>query len=119
MKLADPSLFRQSCPVSDLGAAETEEAIRSADIAKKLQASKTAGERAPILKASHCLMIENRDDLATTPTLEQGNPWPRPKWDRRDWPQEALAALNRLKEIEPNGDIRNRIEDLLAKKEFQ
>ena len=40
-------------------------------------------------------------------------------WDRKDWPQEALAALNRLKEIEVNGDIRNRIEDLLAGKAIQ
>ncbi|WFU05754.1 hypothetical protein QA648_21545 (plasmid) [Rhizobium sp. CB3171] len=39
-------------------------------------------------------------------------------WDRKNWPQEALAALKRLKEIEPNGDIRNRIEDLLARKEI-
>ena len=40
-------------------------------------------------------------------------------WDRKDWPQETVAALNRLKEIEPNGDIRSRIKDLLAKEEAQ
>jgi len=40
-------------------------------------------------------------------------------WDRKDWPQEAVAALKRLMETEPNGDIRNRIEDLLASKAIQ
>ncbi len=37
-------------------------------------------------------------------------------WDRKDWPQEALTALNLLKESETNGDVRKRIEDLLAGK---
>ncbi|RKE83575.1 hypothetical protein [Rhizobium sp. AG855] len=36
-------------------------------------------------------------------------------WDRKDWPEEALAALNLLKEFEPNDDVRNRIEVLLAR----
>lgn len=65
---------------------ETEKAIRSADLAKKLWAKKMAGERAPILKASHRLMIENRDDLATILTLELGKPLAPAKGDRRDWP---------------------------------
>jgi succinate-semialdehyde dehydrogenase/glutarate-semialdehyde dehydrogenase len=101
MKLNDLSLFRQACPVAgnwieakdhqvttirnpatgealgavpDLGAAETEEAIRAAVIAQKLWAKKTAGERATMLKAWHRLMIENIDDLAMILTLEQGKP---------------------------------------------
>ncbi len=101
MKLNDPSLFRQACPIADrwietegrkaatvrnpatgeplgvvpdLGAAETEDAIRAAVIAQKLWARKTAGERAAVLKAWHRLMIENRDDLAMILTLEQGKP---------------------------------------------
>ncbi|NNU68686.1 NAD-dependent succinate-semialdehyde dehydrogenase (plasmid) [Rhizobium indicum] len=101
MKLNDPSLFRQACPIADrwieaegrkaatvrnpatgeplgvvpdLGAAETEDAIRAAVIAQKLWAKKTAGERAAVLKAWHRLMIENRDDLAMILTLEQGKP---------------------------------------------
>ncbi|AYG69753.1 MULTISPECIES: NAD-dependent succinate-semialdehyde dehydrogenase [unclassified Rhizobium] len=101
MQLKDPSLFRQACPVADywieaegrpatmihnpatgealgavpdLGAVETEDAIRSAVIAQKLWAKKTAGERASVLKAWHRLMIENRDDLAMILTLEQGKP---------------------------------------------
>lgn len=101
MKLNDPSLFRQACPIADrwieaegrkaatvrnpatgeplgvvpdLGAAETEDAIRAAVIAQKLWAKKTAGERAAVLKAWHRLMIENRDDLAMILTLEQENP---------------------------------------------
>ncbi|UWM85809.1 NAD-dependent succinate-semialdehyde dehydrogenase [Rhizobium sp. SRDI969] len=101
MKLDDPSLFRQACPIADrwikaegrkaatvrnpatgeplgvvpdLGAAETEDAIRAAVIAQRLWAKKTAGERAAVLKAWHRLMIENRDDLAMILTLEQGKP---------------------------------------------
>ncbi|MBX5223163.1 NAD-dependent succinate-semialdehyde dehydrogenase [Rhizobium sp. NLR8a] len=101
MKLNDPSLFRQACPIADrwieaegrraamvrnpatgevlgavpdLGAAETEDAIRAAVVAQKLWAKKTAGERAAVLKAWHRLMIENRDDLAMILTLEQGKP---------------------------------------------
>ncbi|ARO33077.1 succinate-semialdehyde dehydrogenase (NADP(+)) protein (plasmid) [Rhizobium sp. NXC14] len=101
MKLNDPSLFRQACPIADrwievegrraamvhnpatgevlgavpdFGAAETEEAIQAAVVAQKLWAKKTAGERAAVLKAWHRLMIENRDDLAMILTLEQGKP---------------------------------------------
>ncbi|MBB4194240.1 succinate-semialdehyde dehydrogenase/glutarate-semialdehyde dehydrogenase [Rhizobium aethiopicum] len=101
MKLNDPSLFRQACPIADrwieaegrraamvrnpatgevlgavpdLGAAETEDAIAAAVVAQKLWAKKTAGERAAVLKAWHRLMIENRDDLAMILTMEQGKP---------------------------------------------
>ncbi|MBX5151581.1 NAD-dependent succinate-semialdehyde dehydrogenase [Rhizobium lentis] len=101
MKLNDPSLFRQACPIADrwieaegrraamvrnpatgevlgavpdFGAAETEEAIQAAVVAQKLWAKKTAGERAAVLKTWHRLMIENRDDLAMILTLEQGKP---------------------------------------------
>ncbi|MBX5102779.1 NAD-dependent succinate-semialdehyde dehydrogenase [Rhizobium lentis] len=101
MKLDDPSLFRQACPIGDrwveaegrraakvrnpatgevlgavpdLGAAETDDAIRAAVVAQKLWAKKTAGERAAVLKTWHRLMIENRDDLAMILTLEQGKP---------------------------------------------
>ena len=35
-------------------------------------------------------------------------------WDRKDWPQDALAALNSLKVSEPENDVRRRIDDLLA-----
>ncbi|MBB2700926.1 NAD-dependent succinate-semialdehyde dehydrogenase [Rhizobium phaseoli] len=101
MKLNDPSLFRQACPIADrwieaegrvsamvrnpatgevlgavpdFGATETEDAIRAAVVAQKLWAKKTAGERATVLKTWHRLMIENRDDLAMILTLEQGKP---------------------------------------------
>ncbi|MBX5043821.1 NAD-dependent succinate-semialdehyde dehydrogenase [Rhizobium lentis] len=101
MKLNDPSLFRQACPIGDrwveaegrraamvhnpatgevlgavpdLGAAETDDAIRAAVVAQKLWAKKTAGERATVLKTWHRLMIESRDDLAMILTLEQGKP---------------------------------------------
>lgn len=39
-------------------------------------------------------------------------------WDRKQWPHEALVALKRLKGLETDDDIRQRIEDLLAAKEI-
>ncbi|MFS8121634.1 hypothetical protein QD336_04355 [Rhizobium sp. BR 250] len=39
-------------------------------------------------------------------------------WDRKEWPQEAVVALKRLKEFETDDDTRQRIEDLLTAKEL-
>ena len=100
MRLNDMSLFRQAVPVAgrwieagrrrstirnpatgealgvvpELGAEETETAIKAAVTAQKLWARETAGARAAILKEWHRLVIENRDDLAMILTLEQGKP---------------------------------------------
>ncbi|MDQ1196742.1 hypothetical protein [Agrobacterium sp. SORGH_AS 787] len=40
------------------------------------------------------------------------------RWNRKVWPEEALAALNRLKQFEVNDDVRTRIEDVLAGNEI-
>ncbi len=101
MSLRDPSLLRQSAflggewidadpanaitvknpatgeiigPVPKLGAAETKRAIEAARIAQKGWASRTAKERAAILRRWFELMIENKDDLGRILTLEQGKP---------------------------------------------
>lgn len=60
--------------VPDLGGEETRRAIEAAEKAFKSWRSKTAGERATILRRWYELQMENVDDLATLLTLEQGKP---------------------------------------------
>ena len=54
--------------------AETRRAIEAADTAWPAWRSKTAKERAAILRSWFNLMIENKDDLARIMTAEQGKP---------------------------------------------
>jgi succinate-semialdehyde dehydrogenase/glutarate-semialdehyde dehydrogenase len=99
MKIKDTSLFRQQCyidgtwvdaddsetiPVNNpannetigtvpkLGAAETRRAIDAANAALPGWRSKTAKERANILRKWYELMMENQEDLAVLMTTEQG-----------------------------------------------
>src|SRR3569832_2083628 len=101
MKLKDENLFRQLCyvdgewkaadskatidvtnPATDevLGTvpkflgAETKAAIAAAKRAQPEWATKTAGERAAILRRWNDLMLAHADDLALIMTLEQGKP---------------------------------------------
>ena len=101
LALKDPKLFRQACyvdgawvsarsgatvPVDNpatgeligavpkLGAAETREAIEAANRALPAWRSKTAKERASVLRRWYELMIEHQDDLARLMTIEQGKP---------------------------------------------
>src|SRR5712672_3265227 len=101
MELKDPKLFRQQCyvngewvdalnrgtiPVTNpatgetlgtvprMGAEETRRAIEAADKALPAWRSKTAKERAQILRRWYDLMMANQDDLATLMTAEQGKP---------------------------------------------
>ena len=101
MKLNDPSLLRQQCyidgawcdadsgetvPVTNpangevlgtvpkMGAAETRRAIEAAERAWPAWRSKTAKERAVVLRRWHDLMMENQEDLAVLMTAEQGKP---------------------------------------------
>ena len=60
--------------VPSLGSAETEAAIKAADAAQKVWATRTAKERSVILRSWYDLVIENVDDLALILTLEQGKP---------------------------------------------
>ncbi|MDS9469903.1 NAD-dependent succinate-semialdehyde dehydrogenase [Paracoccus sp. MBLB3053] len=62
--------------VPDLGAAETDEAIRAAQTAQKVWAARTAKERGQILRQWFELMITHQDDLARILTAEQGKPFP-------------------------------------------
>lgn len=101
MLLDDESLFRQSALVGDtwidvdpsaciavtnpasgdiignvpkLGAAETRQAILSAQAAQKDWAARTAKERSNILRRWFDLMMESQTDLGRILTLEQGKP---------------------------------------------
>jgi succinate-semialdehyde dehydrogenase / glutarate-semialdehyde dehydrogenase len=62
------------CDVPKLGAAETRDAIKAAEIAQKLWAKRTAKDRAGILRKWFQLMMENQEDLAQIMTAEQGKP---------------------------------------------
>ena len=56
------------------GTAETERAIRAADVAQRLWRDVPAKERATILRRLNDLMLANADDLALILTSEQGKP---------------------------------------------
>ena len=101
MELHDSALFRQQCyidgewvdaedgstiPVTNpasgtalgtvprMGASETARAIDAANAALPEWRSRTAKERAVILRRWYDLMLENQEDLAVIMTLEQGKP---------------------------------------------
>jgi succinate-semialdehyde dehydrogenase/glutarate-semialdehyde dehydrogenase len=68
---ADGSLVAK---VPQLGVAETKTAIEAASAAWPEWRSKTAKERAGILRRWYDLMVANKDDLAAIMTAEQGKP---------------------------------------------
>ncbi len=101
LSLSDPDLLRTRCPIAgewrdaegggtcevrnpatgavlgtvpDMGAAETRRAIDAAHAAFPAWSSKTAKERAQILRRMFELMIQHQDDLAVLMTAEQGKP---------------------------------------------
>ncbi len=68
---ADGSLISQ---VADGGREAAREAIDAADNAQTAWANTTAYERSQILYRAYEIMLERKDDLARTMTLEQGKP---------------------------------------------
>lgn len=62
------------CTVPDMGAAETRRAIEAAEKAWVDWRSRTARDRAAILRRWHGLLLDNKDDLARLMTAEQGKP---------------------------------------------
>ncbi|WP_207476388.1 NADP-dependent succinate-semialdehyde dehydrogenase [Arenibaculum pallidiluteum] len=60
--------------VPDMGAAETRRAIEAAERAWPAWRSRTAKDRAKLLRAWFDLMVENQEDLARIMTAEQGKP---------------------------------------------
>jgi len=101
MKLKNPALFRQQCYINgkwvdadsgktsevtnpatgavigtipNMGAAETNKAIKAADAAFADWRGRTAKNRANIMKKWFELIVANTDDLAVIMTTEQGKP---------------------------------------------
>lgn len=72
--VSNPATAATIGTVPDMGAAETRRAIAAASAAFPAWAAKTAQERAILLRRWFNLMMENRDDLATLMTAEQGKP---------------------------------------------
>lgn len=72
--VANPATNKVVGKVPRMGAAETCRAIEAANAAWPAWRSRTAKERAVILRKWSDLMIENREDLAVLMTIEQGKP---------------------------------------------
>ncbi|MFO1091679.1 MAG: NAD-dependent succinate-semialdehyde dehydrogenase [Hyphomicrobiales bacterium] len=72
--VTDPATGDVLGTVPKLGQAETKAAVEAAEKAMKGWASKTAKERATLLRKWFTLMMENQEDLAQIMTAEQGKP---------------------------------------------
>ncbi|MFT3666031.1 NAD-dependent succinate-semialdehyde dehydrogenase [Piscinibacter sp.] len=70
----DPATGQKLAEVANLGAAETEAALKAADKAWPSWRAKTAKERGAILMKWFALMHQHADDLARIMTAEQGKP---------------------------------------------
>ncbi|MFT4027531.1 MAG: NADP-dependent succinate-semialdehyde dehydrogenase [Novosphingobium sp.] len=74
INVTDPGTGEVLGTVPNMGQAETERAIDAAERALPAWRSKTAGERAKILRRFFDLMIAGQDDLGELLTREQGKP---------------------------------------------
>ena len=74
--ILDPSNGRKLADVANLGAADAQAAIASANAAWPAWRGKTAKERSIILRKWFDLLMANQDDLARILTAEQGKPFP-------------------------------------------
>ena len=74
MSVINPATGKVIIQVGDAGIVETELAIKAAKKAFKMWSSKSANERATLLRKWFNLMMLHQDDLAKMLTLEQGKP---------------------------------------------
>jgi len=74
LQVRNPATAQQLGSVPNMGAAETRRAIAAAAAALPAWKSRTAKERANIMRRWFDLMIEHQEDLATLMTAEQGKP---------------------------------------------
>ncbi|HXR88748.1 MAG TPA: NADP-dependent succinate-semialdehyde dehydrogenase [Steroidobacteraceae bacterium] len=74
LPVSNPATGEVLGTVPDMGVNETRRAIAAAAAAFPAWAARAAKERSNILRRWHDLMIENREDLATLMTAEQGKP---------------------------------------------
>ncbi len=72
--VVNPSTGDVIASVADLGAKETESAIKAAKDAFPAWAAKTAKARAAILRKWYQLILDNKEDLGAIMTAEQGKP---------------------------------------------
>lgn len=72
--VTNPATGEQLGTVPMCGTAETERAIKAADVAQRAWAQVSAKERSAILRKLNDLMLANADDLALIMTSEQGKP---------------------------------------------
>ena len=72
--VTNPATGEQLGTVPMCGTAETERAIKAADVAQRQWAQVPAKERSAILRKLNDLMLANTDDLALIMTSEQGKP---------------------------------------------
>lgn len=74
LEVTDPGNGQVLARVADGSAADAEAAVAAASAAFPAWKSRTAGERAAVLKRWYGLIMDNADDLARILTLEQGKP---------------------------------------------
>ena len=74
LDVTNPATSEVIGTVPKMGVQETRRAIEAANIAQPLWRSKTAGERARILRRWFDLILANQEDLAVLMTSEQGKP---------------------------------------------
>ena len=74
VEVTNPATGETLGQVPKMGAAETRRAIDAAEAAWPAWRTKTAKERAQILRRWFDLMMENQEDLAILMTMEQGKP---------------------------------------------
>src|SRR6056297_2607181 len=72
--VSNPARGDTIAEVASIGREQTADTIAAAAAAQKAWASKTAKERAVILRRWYDLMMEHQEDLATILTAEQGKP---------------------------------------------
>ncbi len=72
--VTDPATGAKLADVANLGAADTEAALRAAEAAWPAWRNKPAKERAAIMMKWYGLLHQNADDLARIMTAEQGKP---------------------------------------------
>ena len=77
--ITDPATGAILANVANLGPAEAEQAIASANAAWPAWKGKTAKERSIILRKWYDLLMANQDDLGRIMTAEQGKPLPEAK----------------------------------------
>jgi succinate-semialdehyde dehydrogenase/glutarate-semialdehyde dehydrogenase len=70
----NPANGKEVALVSNAGVVETKRAIKAAKNALKMWSSKSANERASLLRNWFSLMMHHQDDLGRILTLEQGKP---------------------------------------------